>query len=62
MVSREQGEERAKEASDSAIYKIEVPANRYVCRKMGLGTRHQAVGELDWASGWRLESFGYEAI
>eukprot|EP00731_Ephydatia_muelleri_P014787 Em0008g507a len=29
MVSREQGEEKAKEASESAIYKIEVPANRY---------------------------------
>ena len=29
MVSREQGEEKAKEASESAIYKIEVPANRF---------------------------------
>jgi len=29
MLSREQGEERAQDASDTVIYKIEVPANRY---------------------------------
>lgn len=29
ILSREQGAEKAKDASDSVIYKIEVPANRY---------------------------------
>lgn len=30
MVSREVGQEKASDASDSVIYKIEVPANRSV--------------------------------
>ena len=28
MLTREQGEEKAEDASDTIIYKIEVPANR----------------------------------
>ena len=29
MITREQGEEKAKDASDDIIYKIDVPSNRY---------------------------------
>ena len=30
MISKEQGEEKASDASDEVIYKIDVPANRLV--------------------------------
>jgi phenylalanyl-tRNA synthetase beta chain len=29
MLAREQGEDKAKDASDTIIYKIDIPANRY---------------------------------
>jgi len=31
MLTREQGEAAAEDASDTVIYKVEVPANRYLC-------------------------------
>ena len=31
MMVKEQGKDKAKEASDSVIYKVDVPANRFVC-------------------------------
>ena len=30
MITREKGEQKAMDASDTVIYKIEVPANRYI--------------------------------
>ena len=30
MISREQGDDKAREASEAVIYKIDVPANRFV--------------------------------
>lgn len=30
MISKEQGKDKAESASDKIIYKIDVPANRYV--------------------------------
>lgn len=31
MITKEQGEDKAETASDKVVYKIDVPANRWVC-------------------------------
>ena len=32
MITKEKGEEQAENASDKVIYKIDVPANMYLCQ------------------------------